>query len=1018
MLRQLLVRGSNPTLYNSRDQVVDILKSLTRLRQSIPSRDLKSIQQLSLSFIRLAKKDSTVAADVMQGVRIDPKEVSHGRSAALWAFCFSKIDCDELIWERAVMMFEAGLVSGQWQPADVRAILQHVAYWGIYPPTLASNIEKYVAARAESASAADLPILATILSIIHETKSSFVLAAVAIRGAIIAESLSPAGIGTLCSAFLRCNNYKYLDLLISLQEQSIRMAEDCTVGAAINYLAYSLLYDVEYLDIMGIKCIVERIVTSCTHERLSQEAEKLSSGEVETNNTSSSKDGDSKGDENEDETETHLTQEQLTALLKAVRSIPKDLYEPLKEERIQLLKFVSLEIAALFGKSEDDGGIAVKPVDNMQSFVSRYVHLVRNVYFPIRRTSMGSSAAVSDPAKAFEDKKEEERRKQENVGELDKSTNQANKEKRRVVDASDELEEGELTEEEMAKLFEASNTDSALLNKEVETMLPSEVTLAFAKIAEFIEKHLEVIVSDDNPPFGLIPNMFTAATPRTRQCALAIISEAASQSIYFPTVQTYRFLLELADNNLFERKALLHLRRQFAISAEGIPMIQLITALKCFVRGQKALEAMVATGELDVEEEVEIEEDIEHLQAFLQFSDEAVSKTLSTGGIDVRCTLAAIENLYILKYRDTSFFDRMITYLNTKVDHASPEIHSKTTARVCSEALQHLLEGYPKVAAFLVEVADKGEDEDPNMKPSEWMNKNDPANFITPLTEEQEQGWEVLNKMNDTRSADTETLEKLAEEYMALIHHARVDDLKFFFGMFAEKVFKNDKILKRAMEHLLSTGTITKLAGHTISAMLLSLSQIRFSFYQTTKKFLLGISEEQWGQLDAATIATIVQSMGKLGLRLPAVLVNLGERLVVVYKLLQPVDLAVILAGLQALGYNDEAVLSLLMQHASNNAKRFDDVALAVFWSAPHVHRLLTDAETSVPLLTQTSSVHTSLQLQQKIVASVKKSALPRDVIQSAVLRLTPSAEGSAAAKVLQLEQQYASLPAGVSASD
>eukprot|EP00744_Colponema_vietnamica_P015122 GILI01021192.1.p1 GENE.GILI01021192.1~~GILI01021192.1.p1 ORF type:complete len:259 (-),score=60.80 GILI01021192.1:80-790(-) len=236
--------------------------------------------------------------------------------------------------------------------------------------------------------------------------------------------------------------------------------------------------------------------------------------------------------------------------------------------------------------------------------------------------------------------------------------------------------------------------------------------------------------------------------------------------------------------------------------------------------------------------------------------------------------------------------------------------------------------------------------------------------------------------------------------------------------MFAEKVYKNDKVLKRAMEYLLSTGTITKLAGHTISAMLLSLSQIRFTYYQTTKKFLLGISEEQWGQLDAATIATLVQSMGKLSLRIPAVLVNLGERLVVVYKLLQPVDLAVILAGLQALGYNDEAVLSLLMQHAANNAKRFDDVALAVFWSAPHVHRLLTDAETSVPLLTQTASVHTSLQLQQKIVASVKRSALPREVIQSAVLKLTPAEGGSVAATVLQLEQKYAALPAGVSASD
>jgi len=779
------------------------------------------------------------------------------------------------------------------------------------------------------------------------------------------------------------------------------MAEECTTAAAINFLAYSLMYEPEYLDTLGLKCIVEKIITSCSHDALTDEAEALgerlelaaaggenvdaagspsnSAAKSDENSASSSTEGGAgkEEEEGEGEAEVHLTPEQLTALLKLVRGMPKELHEPLKAERLQLLSFISYEVASLFSRPEADGGLAVQPVDTMQGFVSRYVHLVRNVFFPLHRNnynvSLSGDVNSSDPATAFDAKKEAERRRQEDVrvGEKEEIGEDGEPIKRRYADATDELEEGEMSAEEMAGLgqgggaggdgeattgAEAENGEAPPQEEVNADYLPCEVHLAFHKIADFIEKHVEAIVDDDSPPFGLIPNMFTAGTDRTRRCALAIISEAAAQSIYFPTVQTYRFLLELADHNLFERKALHHLRRQFAISADGIPMVQLVTALKCFVRGKQSLMAQVSSGELDVEEEVEIEEEVEHLQDFLQFCDETIAKQLSAGGLDVRCTLASIENLYLLEYRDKSFMDTMITYLNTKVDHASPEIHSRTSALVVQEALEHLLEGYPKVAAFLAEVAEKGEEEAIDIKPSDWMNKNDPSNFITPLTEEQEQGWDVLHRMNDTRSADTEALGLLAEEYMGMIQHQRADDLKYFFGMFAEKVYKNDKVLKRAMEHLLQTGTITKLAGHTISAMLLSMSQIRFTYYQTLKKFLLGISEEQWAQLDAATIATIVQSMGKLSLRLPAVLVHLGERLVVVYKLLQPVDLAVILAGLQALGYNDEAVLSLLMQHAANNAKRFDDVALAVFWSAPHVHRLLTDAETSVPLLTQTSA--------------------------------------------------------------
>ena len=894
MIRRLVQRAGNPAIYESRADCVDAMLGLTKAAFYFPPKDLASLQQISVAFIKLGKRDPGMLEQVVKGQRLDPQNVQAGRAASLWTLCFPKIDCEEEVWREVVTAVEEGLQEGKWHPMDVRTILQQVAYWEVIPPNLPTAVEKYVLARVNNAGPGEVAVLATILTILPATRTSSIFHTVATRAAEVGESLTPSAMGTLCLALAKVG-IPNVDLFIALQEHSVRFAEECETGAAVYFFTYSMLNDTQYLDMDGIKCMTEKI---CLAEK-------------------------------------PLTHDQLGWMIKALWHMKKDLRESLAEEIKQLVQYVSNEVSLVFTEKPATPSSSTQPAKKKELSLQEGENYIQR-YVPLLRRTFG--------------------------------------------------EHGELPEEGIATV----NT-----------------------IADFVEKHAEAIVSADTPPFNLIGTIFYAGTERSRAVALNLLTEASQQGLLITPVDSFRFLLQLADHNLWEKQALRHLRRQFSIGVTNIPLIQLCAALRCFEIAQKEFLTDVDVESLTAEEEVEVEEELEDVQRLLEQVDEITSKAMSSGGIDIKCTLSIARSAGLMECKRVPFMERIVTYLSTKVDSASPEIHSAETAFLALKALEPYLgedvEGVAdtegsKVRAFLNEVLEKGEKDPEGENTTQWMNRNDPANFITPLTEEQEQGWEILKKLNATRSDNTDALEVLCNEYLALLDKHRVDDLKYYFNMFAEKVYKNDKAMKAALDQILETGIITKLAGSTISDMLVSFTQIRFAYYGSIKKFLLAVSEEQWAQLDASTVATIVQSMGKLGVRMPSVLVHLGERLSVVYKLLSPMDTAVLLAGLQALGYDDAAVMSLLMDHVSKNAKRFDETALAVLWSAPHVHRLLNNESSSVPLLTQTCQVQLSPKLQQKIVASVKKSALPREVINDHVLRLAPLSEASSEA--LRLEQQ------------
>jgi hypothetical protein len=536
--------------------------------------------------------------------------------------------------------------------------------------------------------------------------------------------------------------------------------------------------------------------------------------------------------------------------------------------------------------------------------------------------------------------------------------------------------------------------------------LPAEVDTAIAALCGLLTAHAEEIVGDDNPP-QVITQLFELERTVATETALVLLREAAAQNTNFPTVMTFRLLLAMGDRSLFDEKVMRHLRRQFALTVKGIPMIQLCVALKCIVRGEEAAHGTSTTledGRLQTEAElaaeVDREMDKELRQQFIQQCHEVISAGFG-GGLDMRCGLSLTESMFRLKHVDEEFFDQAAAFLSSKVAGATPSVHyGPCAANVCLALGEDRLEKHAKLHTFLLEVGTHGlKDETP--LPTRWMNENDPANMILPLTVEQQHCWSIMEQMKNTRGADTDRLAKLSAEFVSLLPHCRVDDLRYFFAIFADKVYKNDRDLKECMDHLLKSGTVIKLSMGSLAAMLHSLAAIRFTFYGTAKNLLLNISEEQWSSLDAAVLVNIVAGMAKLTLRIPAVFSHISERLALVYKLLSPLDTAVLINSLQSLGFHDDVVMSMLMQHAAANARRYDEVALTMLFGSSSVHRLLKAQEVALPLLDRASTCSMSAPTKAKLVQALRKSDLPRDVIKSAVLRIAPSAP---AAGALQLE--------------
>jgi hypothetical protein len=536
-----------------------------------------------------------------------------------------------------------------------------------------------------------------------------------------------------------------------------------------------------------------------------------------------------------------------------------------------------------------------------------------------------------------------------------------------------------------------------------------DVERALHSLTSLISRRAEAIISDQNPPFSIIPHLFEIPLKECRNCAVLLMREAALQRVPFPTLQTFRFLLALGDHQVSDQRIYRHLRSQFAQTMAGIPMIQLCAALRCFSRvlgkatsasdDQKSVSSLTVQ---ELENSIDNEMEKEDLHFFLTRCHEAIDRGFSEG-MNMRCVMSLTQSLFKLGYTDQRFYDQVVAYLDTKINvAASPNTHSVYDARFVALALgEDLLDKHPKVHNFLLEVQKCGTN-DEHDPPTLWMNQNDPANSFLPLTEEQQLSWNVLEKMRDTRGADVEKLTDLANEYVSLLSGCRVDDLKYFFGVFEEKVFKNDKLLKSALEHIVALGMVPKLSTRTIASILHSLAAIRFAVYASTKKFLLSVSEEQWSTLDAGVLAHILSGMSKLSLRIPAILLPICERLALVYKFLTPMDTAVVVNSLQSLGYSDDSVIPMLIRHASSAATRFDEISLNLLFGASSIHRWLSDPNIVAPLVKRLHQVNLSPSSRQRAILSLKRSALPREFILESSSRIS-LAQGLDGTKATQI---------------
>ncbi|KAG5494367.1 hypothetical protein GH5_02382 [Leishmania sp. Ghana 2012 LV757] len=531
---------------------------------------------------------------------------------------------------------------------------------------------------------------------------------------------------------------------------------------------------------------------------------------------------------------------------------------------------------------------------------------------------------------------------------------------------------------------------------------PPEFLAAADACAASVEPLQEALLSSESSPVGLMMRLLEAPTDGCKQVGLAMLREAANQCQSFPALQTFRFLLLMGDHGLRDVSTSRYLRDQFAKTAADVPPVQLSVALRCLVvatavgspevaagqgtrsAGEPRATAECAAGAADVDDGIERE----RLDAFLQFCVEVSRKHLSQGA-PIRCVLATTECLHRLGCHDTAFFSDVAAYISSKRAAACAEKESADTAAALCVALgEDLLGEYPAAHEFLLDVAQRGVKGESAMPPTQWMNLHDPSNTLTPLTEQQQEGWDIVEEMVRTRSDDVDALVRLAEKYVKLLPFARPDDHKYFFGVCEEKVLKQDKLLKKCLDAIVDSDVMSRLSAQTIASILHSLAAIRFEYFASVKRFMSSISDEQWLSMDAAPLVQILTGMDKLSLRTPAVLRRIGGRLAEICRFLTPLDTAQALHALQALGHNDAVLLAKLTAHAAALARRFDETSMGVLFSTPSIHRLMSTPEVARPLLLQASAKIQSPHRREKISAWVRRSGLPRDLIDESTRRL------------------------------
>lgn len=513
--------------------------------------------------------------------------------------------------------------------------------------------------------------------------------------------------------------------------------------------------------------------------------------------------------------------------------------------------------------------------------------------------------------------------------------------------------------------------------------LPEEFYTACEKCALIVQKHAENLVSSENPPFSLIPHLLDSPSKAVQESGVAVLREMAKQTYHIPSLQTFRFVLLLGDHKLADAIIFKYLRNHFAKTSLDIPIVQLCAALKCFAP-ELAHKPEEATAHSSVEKEVDNALEAEQADAFFRYVKELVIKNVAVG-IDFRCVMAIVETLLQLGCEDNDFFDKMISYMHGKMKAITPADQSSESAAVIVSKLNedHFLK-YDGLKSFLQSIVTDGKKDEALLTPSQWMNLHDPGHALLPLTEEQQEGWKIIDEMVLTRADNREALIELAKKYIAMLPQLRPDDSKFFFGVFEEKVLKEDILLKECLEQLTETGIVTKLSATTIAAILNSLSIVRFIYSRTVKDFLNAMSTEQWEIMEATPLVHLLAGLSKLSMRLPSLLEHIGRRINEIYRFMSPYDVSQCIHSLQALGFKDDTILMKLMEHAASSARSFDDGSLALLFSAPSVHRLFRKPELVLPLLQRAAGTSLSIRSREKLIRCLSKAPLPRELINSA----------------------------------
>jgi hypothetical protein len=519
------------------------------------------------------------------------------------------------------------------------------------------------------------------------------------------------------------------------------------------------------------------------------------------------------------------------------------------------------------------------------------------------------------------------------------------------------------------------------VSKRPSRLMPSKALEAgLIAFAEHIIGRVEDMVSAEVPPFSMVPALLAASVPaRCHEAATAILAEASAQDVPLPTLQTFRFLLALGDVKGFTPDVMPYLWKSFAMTVEGCPLVQLCTALMCLARA----EAMHPAAGDEREELDTILGDVVAALAKGGFSYDVMS---------LLCVARSLTLLGLPVAAEAMLATHFVAVLTPVASSGTATAHAKLDAAAGLALVKHAADVPEDVSKFLADVTEQGTAADyMAVKPSAWMRENDPSSHILERTPAQLKLDAVLKEMSETRGSDAAAFAALGKKYLGLIGDAHPDDVRFLFDMFAEKVIKQDKILRDALQHLVATGTVGRLSGFSITSILNSASRVRFAYHGATKQLLAAVTDEQWAVMDPQEVELTLSGMSRLMIRSPAVIMALGERAIIMAPTMTARQAASMITAFQQLGVHEDAVYAALLKRCAENANELNSLTLSFMLGSSQSHRLPLTEALAAPLIQRLCDVSGDFDPAQKtrIAASLKKTMLPRSLLAGAQTRLT-----------------------------